>query len=124
VTEANKDVVRRAYQVYVTGDLEALDELVAADYVDHNPVPGQGAGLAGVKRKIADTREQLGGIVLDVADQIAEGDRVASRMVVSGRHVSGRDVTLELIAISELASGKIVAEWGIADTAGLMAQLS
>jgi ketosteroid isomerase-like protein len=45
-TEVTKDVVRRSYAVYATGDLDALNDVVAVDYIDHNPVPGQGVGIA------------------------------------------------------------------------------
>ena len=116
--ETNKDVVRRSYEVYATGDVDALDGLIANDYVDHNPVPGQGPGLAGVKQKVQATRESLQDIHLHFADQISEGDRVASRIILRARHESGADVVVELIAISQVTDGKIVAEWGIANTGG------
>jgi hypothetical protein len=42
-----KEVVRRSYLVYETGDLAVLDEILDSSYVDHNPVPGQDPGSAG-----------------------------------------------------------------------------
>jgi ketosteroid isomerase-like protein len=115
-TEMNKDVVRRSYAVYATGDLDALDDVVAVDYVDHNPVPDQGAGLAGVKAKVEATRNDLSEIDVRFDDQIAEGDKVASRITLQARHVSGANVLVQLVAISQVVDGKITAEWGIADT--------
>jgi predicted SnoaL-like aldol condensation-catalyzing enzyme len=45
--EANKAVVRRFYAEMDAGNLEVMDELVAEDYIDHNPPPfpesGRGA---------------------------------------------------------------------------------
>jgi len=114
--DLNKAVVRRSYLVYATGDIDELDDVIAADYVDHNPIPGQGAGREGVKAKVLASREGLSDIRLEVDDQLAEGDRVASRITLHARHESGADVIVRLIAISQVADGRIVAEWGIADT--------
>jgi predicted SnoaL-like aldol condensation-catalyzing enzyme len=42
--EANKQLVSRLFEViYGTGDnLQILDEIVAEDYVQHNPLAGEG----------------------------------------------------------------------------------
>ena len=38
-TEANKFLVRRFYEEIDKGNPDAMDELVAEDYLDHNPPP-------------------------------------------------------------------------------------
>jgi predicted ester cyclase len=114
--ELNKGVVRRSYLVYATGNLDELDEVIADGYIDHNPVPGQRPGRDGVKAKIVASREGLSDIDVQFHDQVAEGDKVASRITLSARHDSGAGVLVTLIAISQLDAGRIVAEWGIADT--------
>ena len=38
-TEANKALVRRFYEEIDKGNLAAMDELVAEDYIDHSPPP-------------------------------------------------------------------------------------
>ena len=44
----NKDIVMRYYnEVWAKGDPGPLGELLADDYVDHNPVPGVPADKAG-----------------------------------------------------------------------------
>jgi ketosteroid isomerase-like protein len=47
--EENKALVRRFYAEMDAGNLDAMDELVAEDYVDHNPppFPGLDSGRAG-----------------------------------------------------------------------------
>jgi len=117
-TDPNKDVVRRSYEVYASGDLGVLDSVLASDYVDHNPVPGQGPGIEGVKAKVRSTREALGAIEVRIEAQIAEGDQVASRITFA---IAGGAATIPLIAISTVRDGRIVAEWGIADLSGLPA---
>jgi ketosteroid isomerase-like protein len=41
--EKNKALVCRFLEAQSTGDLEALDELLALDFVDHGLLPGQDA---------------------------------------------------------------------------------
>ncbi len=57
--EQNKALVRRFYEEIAKGNLDAMDELVAEDYVDHNPPPfpgpraGTGECEAGVRVCVA-----------------------------------------------------------------------
>jgi predicted SnoaL-like aldol condensation-catalyzing enzyme len=114
--QANKALVRRSYGTYASGDLDVLDDVLSADYIDHNPVPGQGAGIGGVKEKVRATREALGQISVRFDDQVAEGDLVASRITFT---VGGGEATIPLIAICRVVDRHIVAEWGIADTSAV-----
>jgi len=41
-TDANKALVRRFYQEIDAGNIDAMDELVAEDYLDHSPPPFPG----------------------------------------------------------------------------------
>jgi len=113
--DAMKELVRRSYQVYATGDVDDLDAIMADEYVDHNPVPGQGAGRDGVKAKVAATRAGLRDVEMTFQDQLAEGDKVASRITMRACDPSGTPVTARLIAITQITGGRIVAEWGAAD---------
>jgi predicted ester cyclase len=114
--EAAKLTVRRAYEVYATGDLDVLDEVMHEGYVDHNPVDSQSAGRAGVKEKVLGTRAMLTEIAIGFEDQIAEGDRVASRLWMTASDPDGHLITVRLIAITQVIDGMIIAEWGIAET--------
>jgi predicted SnoaL-like aldol condensation-catalyzing enzyme len=50
--EANKALVRRFYQEIDKDNLDAMDELVDPDYLDHNPPPFPGllGGRDGLKQ--------------------------------------------------------------------------
>ena len=54
-TETNKALVRRFYEEIDKGNLSAMDELVADDYIDHSPppFPGLPPGRAGLKQAFA-----------------------------------------------------------------------
>jgi predicted ester cyclase len=58
----------------------------------------------------------------DVVDQIVEGDRVASRFVLTGTN-RGRHVRLWGITISRLRDGRIVEDWSAFDSLELLRQL-
>jgi ketosteroid isomerase-like protein len=110
----SKEIVRRSYLAYETGDLDSLDEVMAVSYVDHNAIPGQEPGLAGVKKKVADTRAALGELSIDFEEQVEEGDMVASRLRI---HTAQGDIVV--FTMSRLEEGKVAAEWGLADTSAL-----
>lgn len=69
---------------------------------------------------------------LEVLDMVAEGDRVACRMVFRGTHrgdfqgieATGRDATMSVYAFYQVADGKIADAWVLADGADLVEQLT
>ena len=52
LNEQNKALVRRFYEEIDKGNIGALDELVAENYIDHNPppFPGLASGREGLKQ--------------------------------------------------------------------------
>jgi steroid delta-isomerase-like uncharacterized protein len=133
--EENKAIVRRLYDTFgravSTGNFGLLDELIAADAVDHNPVPGQAPGLEGVKQVFTMFQTSFPDLHFVVEDQIAEGDKVVSRLTAYGTHQgdfqglppTGKSTTQTGIDILRLEGGKVVERWGEFDNLGLMQQL-
>ena len=79
--------MRQFYAEIDAGNIDAMDELVAENYVDHNPAPFPGlpAGREGLKRAFEIFwRATPGRHVIE--DQIAEGDKVVTRLTAYGRH--------------------------------------
>ncbi len=133
MSEENKALVRRFYEeVLNNGNFDVVDELSAADFVDHNPPPGVGAGLEGVKQAIGMYRSAFPDLKIEVEEQVAEGNLVVSRLSGSGTHTgefmgippTGRRTegvtTFDMIRIVD---GKAVERWGVVDQASLMMQL-
>jgi predicted SnoaL-like aldol condensation-catalyzing enzyme len=81
IADRNKAAVRRfVEEVFNAGRLEAIDELVAADYVGREPdVAAAVLGPQGVRRLVGERRRALPGLHVRVVDEIAEEDRVAVR---------------------------------------------
>jgi len=87
-TADNKALVRRFYAEIDKGNLAAMDELVAENYINHDPAPFPGApsGRAGLKHAFAQLwRATPGHHVIE--DQIAEGDKVVTRLRGVGKHL-------------------------------------
>ncbi len=129
--EQNKAVVDRFIrEVFVEGRREAVDELVAEDFVPHTW--GQMAeGRDGLRQAMERVARGVADARMTVEDVIAEGDRVAVRLTSQARQVgelmgmppSGREYRIEEIHIFRLRDGQIVEHWHQADFLGMMKQL-
>jgi steroid delta-isomerase-like uncharacterized protein len=125
----NMAVARAVFEVWSTGELDPLDQLVASDVVHHDPYDPHGAdGLAGMRRTIEMNRKAFPDMRLIVEDQVAEGDKVVTRwrgeMTHTGDFVgatpTGHRVTITGITIDRFEDGRIVEAWRSMDTLGLL----
>lgn len=131
-TEENKALTLRLIEEVINqGKLSTIDELIAADAVDHSLPPGLPPGREGVKLFLGMIRTAFPDIHETVEDIIAEGDTVVTRTTWRGTHQgallgiapTGKQVSVSGIDISRVASGKFVEHWQSADDLGLLQQL-
>ena len=107
-----------------TGDLDALDEVVTQDAVDHDLPPGYAPGLQGIKRALGEARAACPGLQITVEDVIVDGDRAACRIRShAAPDGTGRKVTHSGIDIVRISDGKIVERWSRRGAPGLFEQL-
>jgi predicted ester cyclase len=133
MSEHNKRLARRALQeIYAKGDLELADDLVHSQFLDHEPAhPERPTGPESVKQTVRSLQSTFGGLRFEVEDEIAEGDKVVQRVVMSGRHTgpligrepTGKEFAVRHTYIWRIADDKIVEHWGSRDDLGLLAQL-
>ncbi|GAA2864371.1 ester cyclase [Streptosporangium fragile] len=124
MSSPHKTAARTAFEVWSSGDLDRLDEFVAVDVVHHDPYDPHGAqGLAGMKRSITRHRGTYPDLVFAIEDQVAEGDRVATRWTATMTH-DGRQVTLTGVTLDRFANGKIVEAWRVMDMLGFRRQVA
>jgi predicted ester cyclase len=129
--EENKNIVRRYQEIYNSNNLDALTEVVSENLLTPKIMPGVPHGLEGAK---AAHRIMLAGFpnyqtVID--DLIAEGDKVAARITMTGTHTGNfmgisptrKHVTFTGIYIARIEDGKIVEHWGEEDSVSLLQQL-
>jgi predicted ester cyclase len=130
--EENKALVRRFYEEIDKGNLEAMDELVAEDYLDHNPppFPGLASGREGLKQAFKIFWEATPGYH-HIEEQIAEGDKVVTRLTSYGKHEgdlpgaprTGNDLKMTSITIHRIANGRLVEKWAEKDVLGFLIQI-
>jgi steroid delta-isomerase-like uncharacterized protein len=132
MSEDNKALARAEFEVWSTGDVERLDDLVATDVVHHDPYdPNAADGLDGLKRTIALNREAFPDMRIEIEDQVAEGDKVVTRWVATMTHegalgdtaATGKRVRVTGTTIERFEDGKVVEAWRSMDTLGLLRQI-
>jgi steroid delta-isomerase-like uncharacterized protein len=120
MSERNKAAARAVFDVWSTGAIERLDDLVARDVVHHDPYdPNAAEGLGGMKRTIELNRRAFPDMQLAVEDQVAEGDKVVTRWrgemthlgELAGAAPTGKQVTIAGMTIDRFEDGKIVEAW-------------
>jgi serine phosphatase RsbU (regulator of sigma subunit)/predicted ester cyclase len=87
--EENKALVRRFFEAQAKGDLDALEEVLVPDFVDHSLLPGQDPGREGYIQAVAEEQAALSEIRYIIEEQIAEGDKVMTRVTISRIHDRG-----------------------------------
>jgi steroid delta-isomerase-like uncharacterized protein len=132
MSEENKAVARRFFEVFSEGNVEALAEILAPDAVDHDAYnPFASEGLEGAKKTIAMYREAFPDISFELEFQVAEGDYVCSRWIGTGTHEgplmgmepTHKTSTVTGIGVDRIENGKIVESWNNWDTLGMMQQI-
>jgi predicted ester cyclase len=127
-TEQNKAAVRDCFEQASQGNFDALQSLVTPDYVVH---PDEVRGAGGLAEMVQGYREALAGLNVTIEHQFTEGDYVATRTTIRGRHdgdlmgapPTGRDVEFSGLTISRCRGGKIEEEWELVDVVGLLRQV-
>jgi steroid delta-isomerase-like uncharacterized protein len=129
--QKNKQVVRQLFEATDRKDVERMGQLVStSNYLFHFP---------GMPPMDWNTTKQFSTAFVssfpdlhhEIVDMVAEGDKVAVRLTVTGTHKgelqgippTGKKVTFDATDFITLIDGKVSEEWLNADTMGLMQQI-
>ncbi len=132
MSEENKVLIRRFFEeVWNEKNLDAIDELIAAEQIDHSLPPGLPAGREGAKTFIGMYLNAFPDTKMTIEDVVAEGDKVVTRWIATGTHTgelmgipaTGKQVTVTGLDINRYSDGKSVEHWGQFDQMGMMQQL-
>jgi steroid delta-isomerase-like uncharacterized protein len=119
-------------EVFNKGRLDLIGELIAPEFVGHDPaLPQDIAGPEGQREVVGSYRTAFPDLEVTIDDQIAEGDRVVTRWTARGTHTgdlwgipgTGKQVTVTGTSIDRNKDGRIVETWSQWDVLGLMQQL-
>jgi steroid delta-isomerase-like uncharacterized protein len=128
--KANKDLIHRFFAFVNAGDFDAFPQLLAPDYHLHfdgmPPLDSQGAAgfFQGFFTAFPDVQHEI-------VEQIAEGDLVATRIIVHGTHrgdfmgipSTGREISIGAVNLHRVIDNQIAEQWVNADSLGMLQQL-
>jgi predicted ester cyclase len=120
--EENMALARRFMEARIKGDLEAVDQIMAPDFVSRTPLLSvQEPDREDAIRAIAQLSRAISNPSIHFEDQLAAADKVVSRFVVHATHdrgelmgvaPTGRELSWMAIFIHRISEGKIAEEWG------------
>jgi steroid delta-isomerase-like uncharacterized protein len=132
-TEQNKAVaIRWSQELWGQGNLAVADEIIAPDYVRHDPGdPFPAHGPEDVKRIVTMLRSMFPDFRITLDSVIADGDMVVSRYTTTatdtvgymGMPPTGKSIRTPAMQMFRFAEGKIVESWAVRDDLGTLRQL-
>ena len=130
--EQNKAVVRRFYEAFGKNDLAAIEAVLASDMKAYGHSATTPQNREEMLQGIRVWHEAFSDSFYTVEEQLAEGDRVATRVAFRSTHSlgdfmglppSGKQITVRGISIERIQDGKIVERRISYDQMGIMQQL-
>jgi len=131
MSEENKELVKRYYQEAM-GGLSGIEQVVAADFIDHHSPPGTPASPAGVRQFFSGV---LGSVFSDMRIEIdyllAEGDKVDCHFALLAKHTGdfagiapkGNQIRCPAISTFRIEGGRLAEAWELFDSGDLIQQL-
>jgi steroid delta-isomerase-like uncharacterized protein len=128
---SNARLMWRAFaEIMGRGNVDAIDELFASDFVGHDTAGGT-FGREEFREGVLAMLAAFSDRQVTIADQVVGGDKVVTRWIATGVHAgdfngipaTGRRGSMTGISIDRIAGDKIVESWEITDDAGLLRQL-
>lgn len=129
----NKAIARQYFEAFVKNDHNWMDKHISPDFVRNDPgLDFEVRGPEGVKKLASVLLGAFPDMQLDVADEVAEGDKVLMRLTLRATHggefagmpATNRKVEVAVLDLFQLSEGKLVEQWAMLDNMGLMQQLN
>ena len=127
--DANKRVIQQLIErVWRGGHIDELPSFWTSDCINHADPAPEKRGLAALRlyhEGFAQWFRDFDNVEIEVQQQVAESNRVATQMVLRAVHrEKHRNVSLATIRIDRMTDEKLAELWSVADMAGLMQQLA
>ena len=131
----HKDLVQRFYkEVFENGNIDAMDDLVAENMIEHDqPPPGMTLkpGREGVKELCEVYVRAFRPMSVQVHEMYQDGDTVITRATFSGTHsgqfgplpATGKSAAIQGIDIIRFEGDRMAEHWGLIDTLGMLTAL-
>ena len=122
---------RWGVEVASGGNYDVLDEILASNFVDHDPAPDQGSGIEGLKGFFRTMRSAFPDLKAEPVEIVGTDTHVAMRYTISGTHQgefqgvapTGKSFKVSALQLARFEDGRCVERWGSTDELGMMKQL-
>lgn len=122
---------RAVGEIMSGGDLNELDKYIAADFVDHQMMPGYPAGLEGLKKMMGDMRKGYPDMKFTMEEVIVDGNQVIGRYRMTGTNTgecmgmppTNKTIDIQGVDWVRFENGMAVEHWGFAEEMKMMMQL-
>jgi predicted ester cyclase len=130
--ETNKEIVRRFNrEVIEQGNHDSFMQLMNSDFINQTAPPGANNAEVMWNTFSVILRPAFSDLIVEMQDQIAEGDKVTTRKTITGTHTgtlmgvepTGKKVKIDVIDIVRLKNGKYAEHWGINTLQSVLAEL-
>jgi predicted ester cyclase len=131
-SEENKALVRSYFEAYDTGDIEAVMRFIHGRHVHHPPGGDEAMDFEERRHDDEVFFSAFSDVHTVIEDQVAEGDKVASRITMHATHTgtyhgiaaTGRRIAIPFMDIARVSEGRILEEWTEFDQASILKQLT
>jgi predicted ester cyclase len=130
----NKALARRFLEAFANGELDTLDELLAPDFINHSPLPGQDSGREGYIKSAAEKHAAFSDIRHIVEYQATDGQemvitrhttrRIHDRGAALGMRPTGREWKHTHIDIQRIVGGKVLEQWSASNASPFLEVLA
>jgi predicted ester cyclase len=132
--EKNKEILIRIIEEgYNQRKLHVSDELIAEDFLDHNPMDGQGEGREGWKDTVRMAMRNMPDLRIELHEVIAEGDLVFFLGTIHGTNTeplehlgipaTNKKIAVQNMNLMRIKDGKGTERWLLRDEKAMAQQL-
>lgn len=126
----NKSIARGFYAALSAGRFDAIDEVVAESFVEHERFPDSPGGRE-VRHLFQTMHAAFADFAMNVEDMVAEGDKVFARVTMQGIQRAeflgipskGKPMLVPVADVMRFEGGRIVEHWGVMDSGQMTQQL-
>jgi predicted ester cyclase len=122
MSEELKPMIRKIFEeAYNKGNLEVLDELIAPNYLRHQPPMKKVEGVEAYKKFVADVRSAYTNFNIRLEEILVDGNKTVVRITLTGKHTgktptlmappTGKEISMVGCVVSTWENGKVVEEW-------------
>lgn len=132
-TEHMERAMQRFFEIWQSGKPDGIEEVVAENYVEHNPIPGvTSTGIQALKDMITMSGAAFTQNKIEDLTMTTEGDRVVAHYkwkavnsgpMGEGMPASNKPIDVYSVDIVRFENGKGVEHWGYVEEMKMMEQL-